>query len=164
MSKKIKVILLKQEAKLGQKGDMIEVSPGYARNYLIPKQIAILATPDALQKKAVEQRRLTEEKQKEISLLKPILEKISQEGIEFTELVNENGQLFGSINEESIKKRLLQKYNLHVGSKELKITLNSETKGKNTIRHVGVYSVTLSFPQFPNLQVKFPITVRALKR
>lgn len=67
MSKRVQVILSKTVDKLGRNGDLLEVAPGYARNYLIPQGMAIAATPGLLrqveQRRAKEQERLLAEKQ-----------------------------------------------------------------------------------------------------
>ncbi len=55
MAKRVQVVLNEPINKLGQDGDLVEVAPGYARNYLLPQKLATLATPGIL--KQVEQRR-----------------------------------------------------------------------------------------------------------
>ncbi|MGK7874783.1 MAG: 50S ribosomal protein L9 [Xenococcaceae cyanobacterium] len=55
MAKRLQVVLNKNVSKLGKSGDLVEVAPGYARNYLIPKGVGVLATPGIL--KQVEQRK-----------------------------------------------------------------------------------------------------------
>ena len=67
MSKRVQVILSKTVDKLGKNGDLLEVAPGYARNYLIPQGMAIAATPGLLrqveQRRAKDQERLLAEKE-----------------------------------------------------------------------------------------------------
>jgi large subunit ribosomal protein L9 len=67
MSKRVQVILSKTVDKLGRNGDLLEVAPGFARNYLIPQGMAIAATPGLLrqveQRRAKEQERLLAEKE-----------------------------------------------------------------------------------------------------
>ncbi len=62
MSKRISVVLSENVSKLGRNGDLVEVAPGYARNYLIPKSLAVIATPGII--KQVEQRREKERQEK----------------------------------------------------------------------------------------------------
>ena len=134
MSKKISVILLKNQPKLGNKNAVIEVSPGYARNYLLPQKIAVLATPEALKKIETDKQSTLEHIQKQLVLLQPVLVEIGKKGIEFAELANENNQLFGSINEETIKKKILQTYPLDLGIKEFKVTIG---QGKEKKENMG---------------------------
>ncbi len=67
MSKRVQVILSKTVDKLGRNGDLLEVAPGYARNYLIPQGMAVAATPGLLrqveQRRAKDQERLLAEKE-----------------------------------------------------------------------------------------------------
>ena len=116
------------------------------------------------QKVEMEQTQKQEQKQKELSLLKPIMDEMGKDGLEFAELANENNQLFGSINEETLKKSLRQKYNLNMENRELKINLKLVPESKNVIRHIGSYTATLSCHQFPDIKIDFPVTVKALKR
>jgi large subunit ribosomal protein L9 len=62
MAKRIPVVLNQSISKLGKNGDLVEVAPGYARNYLVPHGLAALATPGII--KQVEQRREKERQQK----------------------------------------------------------------------------------------------------
>ncbi|MEB3123754.1 MAG: 50S ribosomal protein L9 [Snowella sp.] len=67
MSKRVQVVLSKTVDKLGRNGDLLEVAPGYARNYLIPQGMAVVATPGLLrqveQRRAKDQERLLAEKE-----------------------------------------------------------------------------------------------------
>jgi large subunit ribosomal protein L9 len=67
MSKRVPVVLNKSVNKLGKSGDLVEVAPGYARNYLLPQGIAVIATKGILrqveQRKEKERQRLLAEKQ-----------------------------------------------------------------------------------------------------
>jgi large subunit ribosomal protein L9 len=58
MAKRVQVVLTEDVRKLGQNGDLVEVAPGFARNYLIPRGIAVRTTPGVL--KQVERRREAE--------------------------------------------------------------------------------------------------------
>lgn len=67
MSKKLQVVLSKSVNKLGKDGDLVEVAPGYANNYLVPQGIARIATPGIIkqveQRKAKEQQRILAERE-----------------------------------------------------------------------------------------------------
>ena len=107
-------LLLKESIKnVGRVGDVVEVSPGYARNYLLPQDLAVQPTPGNIKK--VEERRKEIEKQErerrdqQAALLKTL------EGVEVTleRRANENGNLFGSVSATDISKQLqAQGYNV----------------------------------------------------
>jgi large subunit ribosomal protein L9 len=109
MSKRLQVVLNKDVAKLGKAGDVVEVAPGYARNYLIPQQIALRTTPGIL--KQVERRR-EEERKRQIEIkeqakgLKKALETIGRFTI--AKQVGENEAIFGTVTDRELADVILQ--------------------------------------------------------
>jgi len=107
-------LLLKESIKnVGRVGDVVEVSPGYARNYLLPQDLAVQPTPGNIKK--VEERRKEiekierEKREQQAALLKTL------EGVEVSleRRANENGNLFGSVSATDIAKALqAQGYNI----------------------------------------------------
>ncbi|MFP4661789.1 MAG: 50S ribosomal protein L9 [Halanaerobiales bacterium] len=98
----MKVILRKDVKKLGSKGDVVKVSDGYARNFLIPKGMAEEATEGHLNqlkhKEKVQQRKEAEK----ISEAEKIAEKLEKEKFEISVKAGENGRLFGSVTTKDI--------------------------------------------------------------
>lgn len=98
MSKRTQVVLTKDVSKLGREGDLVEVAPGYARNYLLPYNFAVRATPGILRQ--VERRR-EEERQRLIQIKqqaqsrKTALETIGRFTI--AKQVGENEAIFGTV-------------------------------------------------------------------
>ncbi|NEP43244.1 MAG: 50S ribosomal protein L9 [Okeania sp. SIO2H7] len=109
MSKRLQVVLNKDVAKLGKAGDVVEVAPGYARNYLIPQQIALRTTPGLL--KQVE-RRKEEERKHQIEIKeqaksrKTALETIGRFTI--PKQVGENEAIFGTVTDRELADLILQ--------------------------------------------------------
>ena len=109
----IKLLLKESIKNVGRVGDIVEVSPGYARNYLIPQDLAVAPTPNNVKK--IEARRKEIEKQErdrreqQEALIKRL------EGVEVTleRRANEQGNLFGSVTATDIAKALQgQGYNI----------------------------------------------------
>lgn len=102
----MEVVLLKDVKRLGQVGDIADVAPGYARNYLIPQRLAALATPEmrqqAAQRKAKRQREERNERERAEDLAADI------EGLElvFKAKAGESDRLYGSITNADIAERL----------------------------------------------------------
>ncbi len=98
MAKRIQLILNQDVPKLGKLGDVVEVAPGYARNYLVPKSIALRSTPGLLRQAEVrkerERQRLLELK-KVAETQKVALEKVASFTI--TKQVGENESIFGTV-------------------------------------------------------------------
>jgi large subunit ribosomal protein L9 len=103
MAKRVQLVLTKDISKLGKSGDLVEVAPGYARNYLIPQQLATKATPGVL--KQVERRRELE-RQRQLELKqhaveqKAALEKI--ESLNIAKQVGENEAIFGTVTTQDV--------------------------------------------------------------
>jgi large subunit ribosomal protein L9 len=108
-------LLLKESIKhVGKVGDVVEVSAGYARNYLLPKDLAVEPTPNNVKKiearrKEIE-RQERERREQQAAMLKQL------EGVEVTleRRANEQGKLFGSVSATEIAKALqTQGFNVH---------------------------------------------------
>ncbi len=98
MSKRVQLVLNQEVKKLGKVGDLVEVAPGYARNYLIPKGFGVVATPGILKqverRKEKERLRLIEVK-REAEVQKTALETIGRFTI--NKQVGENESIFGTV-------------------------------------------------------------------
>jgi large subunit ribosomal protein L9 len=98
----MKVLLRQDVPNVGTIGDMVEVNTGFARNYLLPQHLAVQPTPANL--KRVEQEkvdRALKEKQR-LEALKAVAAKMNGLSITIKAKANEQGHLFGSVNEEQI--------------------------------------------------------------
>lgn len=103
MAKRIQLVLNQDISKLGKAGDLVDVAPGYARNYLLPKGLAVHTTPGIL--KQVERRRELErqrllELKKEADVIKAKLEKLS--GLTIAKQVGEKDAIFGSVTDREV--------------------------------------------------------------
>ena len=105
----MKIILKKNIESLGAVGDVVKVADGYARNFLFPKGFAIQATDK--NKKLIEKIREEEEKRlaEELKLAEMVMKQIEKTSILFTRLADENGHLYGSVNEHDIVNKLKEK-------------------------------------------------------
>lgn len=103
MAKRIQLVLNKDISKLGRAGDLVEVAPGYARNYLVPQGLAVHTTPGIL--KQVERRREAErqrllELKKEAEVQKAALEKAGKFSI--SKQVGEKDAIFGTVTNQDV--------------------------------------------------------------
>jgi large subunit ribosomal protein L9 len=98
----MKLLLREDVRDLGSAGDIVEVKAGYARNYLLPKRLAV--EPNAPNIKRVELERADREKQRQQQLesLKELAQRMSQASVSIKAKANELGHLFGSVTEEHI--------------------------------------------------------------
>ena len=103
MARRVQLVLNQDVIKLGRSGDLVEVAPGYARNYLLPQKMAVQATPGIL--KQVERRR-EQERQRQLELkqqaqeLKAALEKVGSFTI--AKQVGEKDSIFGTVTDREV--------------------------------------------------------------
>lgn len=134
----MKVILLKDVRDLGKAWEIKDVSDGYARNFLFPKKLAQIATPDLI-KKAEAQKALTIKKTEEdLEKTEKLASILDTALINIKAKANEEGKLFGSITQEMIIDALVNK-NIGI-EKKTDITI------AQTIKDIGEHKVTVSLP------------------
>ena len=144
----MKVILLQDVRGKGKKGQMLEVSDGYARNYMLPRKIAIEATADAVNTMRMNdkatQERIAKEKAEAIEVSKKLRE--------MTVVVNAkgggNGRLFGSVTNQEIADALKAKTGIALDKRKIVIT--------DAIKNVGTYTVTCKL----GYEITAPLTVK----
>ncbi|MCS6962196.1 MAG: 50S ribosomal protein L9 [Deltaproteobacteria bacterium] len=105
--KKVKVVLTKDCKELGNVGDVIEVRPGYARNFLIPKGLAIEERNAERYKKLREE--IERQRQEAITKAKALSNLITGQELIFTRKVGEGGKLFGSVSQNDVISALKEK-------------------------------------------------------
>lgn len=91
------VILRSAVDKLGHPGDVVTVSPGYARNFLLPRGLAFAATPGNLRRIQLEKARLEAAEAEKVAAAQALAAKFADVSITFAARVSEEGKLFGSV-------------------------------------------------------------------
>lgn len=126
----MKVILLEDVKGSGKKGELINASDGYARNFLLPKKLAMEATSQALnelkQKEAAKERKLALEKQAAMDSAAVIKDKT----VKFTGVAGNGGKLFGSITAADVAAEIKKQFGIEVDKK--KVSLESDIKTYGT--------------------------------
>jgi len=102
----MEVILRQAVENLGKPGDVVKVSNGYARNFLLPRGVAYEATPGNLKKIAQEKERLEAAENERRSAAQQLAEKLEQVSLTFSARVGEEGKLFGSVTGADIAHQL----------------------------------------------------------
>ena len=145
----MKVILIKDIEKLGKKYDVKEISSGYARNYLIPKKLAVQCTDKLLkwaETKREEQEKKAEEKLEKIS---NSVSEIDGLEVEIRVKVGEEEQLFEKINQQKISEALKE---LGYNIKKTQIELEAP------LQEIGEFPVKLKFSDNLEAEIKVIIT------
>jgi large subunit ribosomal protein L9 len=102
----MKVILCTDITNVGRQGEIKEVTAGYARNFLVPKNLVMEATPSNLKVWEKRKEKLSKEREKVIQSAKELAEQIEKVSLTITVKVGDNGKLFGSVTTAHIAKAL----------------------------------------------------------
>lgn len=127
----MKVILLKDVKGLGKKDEVVNAKDGHARNYLLPKGMAIEATSENLGKLKEKRSKDQKKHEEEYSEALKLKEKIEGITIKIKGKAGENGKLFGSITTKDIADELKKQHNVKIDKK--KIVLDGNIKSLGTI-------------------------------
>lgn len=141
----MKVILQQDVKGQGKKGQMIDAAEGYARNYLLPRKLAILATTDAINTMNLKEkaRRAEEAANREAAVtlgakIKDITVKIAAKG-------GKEGKLFGAITSKEISEALAQQYQLDVAKQKIVLDEPIKAFGTYEVRAKLGYEVSSKF-------------------
>ena len=143
----MKVILLQDVKGKGKKGQMLEVSDGYARNFMLPKKLAIEATPDAINTMRMNDKATQERIAREKAEALATANKLREMTVVVTAKGGGNGRLFGSVTNAEIADALAKQ---GIKLDKRKIVLNE------TIKNVGTYTVTCKL----GYEITAPLTVK----
>lgn len=102
----MKVILKQDVDKLGRRGDVVNVAPGYGRNYLIPRKMALAVTPTNVKTIEIESAALKKKLEIERKSFQSLVEKLSEVSLTFTRRAGEKDVIFGSVSTGDIKEAL----------------------------------------------------------
>ena len=147
MAKRSEVILRAEVEDLGHAGDVVEVAPGYARNYLLPRGLAYIATEANKQRVAQEKKRYEEKLEQERAEALALATKLEGVVLEFRARAGEEGQLYGSVAVADIADRL-EGLGFEVDRSQIKLD--------HPIKALGEYEVPLRL----HPRVTQPIGVR----
>lgn len=139
----MKVILTSSIKNVGEKGDLKEVKPGYARNFLLPKNLAVAADSAVGQEIISAHESEVEKQQEEVSKVAEIANKNQGLEISFARKASSEGKLFGSVSLKEIKA---------VVEEKLKIKVESMTPN-TSVKEVGDHKYSLGLPGSQTLDI-----------
>ena len=144
----MKVILLTDVKGKGKKGQMIEVSDGYARNFMLPKKMAIEATPDAINTMRMNDKAAAEKAAKERAEAVEISKKLREMTVIVKAKGGGAGRLFGSVTNQEIADALAKQSGIKLDKRKIVIA--------DPIKSVGTYTVTCKL----GYEISAPLTVK----
>ena len=144
----MQVILLQDVKKLGKKGDVINTSDGYARNYLFPRKLAQEATDSNLH--ILNNKKENERKQKlaELEAAQKLASELKDTEIKITAKTGESGKLFGAITSKDVAELIKTQYKVVVDKKKIVM---------ETIKVAGGYTIEVKL--YPEVTTKMKVII-----
>ena len=146
----MKVILLEDVKSLGKKGQIVNVSDGYARNMLLPKKLGVEATPKNLNDLKLQKNNEKKVAQEQLEAAKVLAEKLGQGKVELAIKVGEGGRAFGSVSSKEIAAAVKEQMGLDVDKKKIQL--------KETIKSLGTHIVPVKL--HPEVTAELKVTVK----
>jgi large subunit ribosomal protein L9 len=128
----VKVILHEDVAKLGSAGDLVSVKPGYARNFLIPRGMAIFATKSGVKMLEHDRRVIADRLAKELKDLRATSHKLKSMVIEAQRRAGEDGKLFGSVTSQQVAD-LIKEKGISLDRRKIQLPDSIKEVGEHTI-------------------------------
>ena len=143
----MQVVLRTDVPDLGKKGDVIDVADGYARNYLVPRGLAMKASKGAAQQATVMRRSRDVKDARERGAAEEVATKLVPQVIRLTSRAGGEGKLFGSVTTTDVAEAVLAQTGIELDRRKLHL--------EEPIRVVGTHRVTVRL----HSDVEFPVTV-----
>lgn len=147
----MKIILLQDEKKLGKKGDIIEASEGYARNYILPKKIGVEATARNMNDLKLQKANDAKVAKEQLEAAQALGKELETKQVLVKLKAGEGGKTFGSVSSKEIAGALKEQYNLDIDKKKIQLP--------EALKSIGSYEVSVKL----HPQVSAKLTVKVME-
>ncbi len=145
----MKIVLRDDIDNVGRKGDLIEVADGYARNYLVPRGLAIVATKGTIKQAQAMQRAREVREAREREAAEAVAGRLRDQTVRIQARVGEAGKLFGSVTATDVAEAVVEQLEVDLDRKKLALP--------EPIREVGMHDVSLKL--HPEVEASFHVVV-----
>lgn len=149
MAVNVKVILKQDVKGLGKKEDMVNVSDGYARNFLFPRNMAVEASASNINVMNTKKEAEKSKKDRELAQAKALAEKVKEAVVIIRTKAGESGKLFGSITSKDISDKLKSDFKLDIDKKKINLP--------DSIKSLGELEVDVKL--YPEVSAKLTVKV-----
>ena len=115
----MKVILQQDVKGQGKKGQLVEVAEGYARNFLLPRKLAVPATADAMNTMRLQEKAKRAEEARQRAEALEIVEKLKNSPVKIAARAGANGKLFGAVTSKEVSDALLAQHGIELGKQKI---------------------------------------------
>jgi large subunit ribosomal protein L9 len=147
----MKVVLNQDIKGVGKKHQLVEVSEGYARNFLLPKKLASVADNKNINESKNKISSIQFKKQTELEQANELKVKIEKEVVKLKHKTGENGRIFGSVTEKEIADEINKKIEININKKKIVM--------KNPIKQLGTYEVSIKLYEGVIAKIKVVVEV-----
>ncbi|MDE6015473.1 MAG: 50S ribosomal protein L9 [Acetatifactor sp.] len=147
----MKIILLQDEKKLGKKGDIIEASEGYARNYILPKKIGVEANAKNMNDLKLQKANNEKVAQEQLDAAKALAAELETKQVIVKIKAGEGGRAFGSVSTKEIAAAVKEQHDLEIDKKKIQLP--------EALKNFGSYEVAVKL----HPQVTAKLTVKVLE-
>jgi len=131
----MKVVLKEDVKSLGKKGELVNVSDGYARNFLFPKNLATQANAQAMNELKNREEAKKHHAKQELDKANAVKEKINDKTVNLTAKAGQGGKLFGAITAKEIAENIEKEFSVEIDKKKISL--------ENDIKQFGTYSAAI---------------------
>ncbi|MHB8157146.1 MAG: 50S ribosomal protein L9 [Desulfocucumaceae bacterium] len=146
----MKVVLLQDVKGQGKKGDVLAVAEGYARNFLIPRNLAVEASDSKLKELSNQKAAQEKKKENEEEKARQAASRLEGISVQIKTKVGEGGRLFGAVNNKDIAENLAQQHGIVIDKKKIVL--------KEPIKTLGEFPVIIRL--HPSVQATLKVTVQ----
>ena len=129
----MKIILFQDEKKLGKKGDIIEASEGYARNFILPKKIGVEATPQNMNNLKLQKANEDKKAKELLEAAKAMAADLETKQIIVKIKAGEGGRAFGSVSTKEIAAAFKEQHKLEIDKKKIQLPDSLKTFGTHEV-------------------------------
>jgi large subunit ribosomal protein L9 len=144
----MKIILKDNIENLGKRGDIIDVAPGYGRNYLIPRKLALQVTRSNLKMVEMEQTALRKKLEQEVKSFQSVIDQINQTSLSFERKAGDKDVIFGSVSTADIKEAF-EKQGIEVEKKRILLA--------EPIKRLGNYTIPIKVFHDERAEIKIEV-------
>ncbi len=151
----MKVLLLEDVKALGKTGEVVKASDGYARNYLIPKKFAVVATPEIMKKVERQKKLKAKKREEEVKKANEKLNDLMKKVLVIHAKAGKGDKLYGAITSANVSEKI---------SEILDEKFNRKSIEMEPIRAIGLYDVKVKFGNGVTGKIKIKVEREELKK